>query len=167
MTPPVSVETLPFDTSSQSSIETQVNRLAASDVRVVMFVGTEDGLPSVLASAYKLNLLTNSMWVFSDGVSAETIGGAPGTKDMPAGMPADAMNGAIRVVAAGGTDSNPRWVEYAANFANADFDAINAFVPAQWQSAFATYYSNSRTRGRTPRPPSNGPSATRLETRMP
>ena len=138
-TPPVSVETLPFDKSSQSSIETQVNRLAASDVRVVMFVGTDDGLPSVLASAYEQNLLTNSMWVFSDGVSADSIGGAPGTKEgTAAGMPADAMNGAIRVVAAGGTDSNPRWVEYAANFANADFDAINAFVPAQWQSAFAT-----------------------------
>ena len=76
LTQGVVVTTFPYDASDLAAARGQVGALAATNLRVVLWVGSQQGLPTILDEAYKQDLLggaKGAMWLFTDGASPSDL----------------------------------------------------------------------------------------------
>ena len=72
----VVVTTFPYDASDLAAARAQVVALAATNLRVVLWVGSQQGLPTILDEAYAQDLLggtKGAMWLFTDGASPSDL----------------------------------------------------------------------------------------------
>ena len=98
------VSVFSYDASDKAAIASQVRALAATDLRVVLWVGSDQGIGTVMSTAFEQGLLSagkGALWVFTDGAGPDTIAGSAAAA---ATAPADAVSGAkdryIRYVSA-------------------------------------------------------------------
>ena len=129
------VSAFPYDPEDEANIVSQVRSLAATDIRVVIWVGSEQGLHVVLEEAWRQDLLggdKGAMWLFSDGATVEMVG-VVGADELAAGAPVDAHSGALRVLAVGGVESNPRWASLLSVFPSLSPNYTNSLLPSDWQ----------------------------------
>eukprot|EP00966_Prymnesium_polylepis_P320846 7377205-Prymnesium_polylepis.1 len=128
----VTVSTFPYDASDLAAARQQVVALAATNLRVALWVGSQQALPTIMDEAYKQDLLTSDKgfaWIVTDGASPADVAAVPPGSDAPI----DTHSGILRLLAAGGTADNARWGAFAAAFSSFDLTYHNAMMPGEWQ----------------------------------
>ena len=105
----IEVSVFTYAATDNEAIARKVTELAETNIRVVMWVGSNAGVSAVMTNAYRLGLFDSTkgaMWVVSDGVGPAAI--AEATAGL-ADAPLNAMSGVVRIFAVGGTEDNTRY----------------------------------------------------------
>ena len=98
----VQVSVYTYDPEKKEEIVEKMAALEASKIRVIMWVGSDAGIGTVMTEAYRRGLLDpakGAMWMISDGVGpADIAGSLAGDSDAPT----EAISGCIRIQPVGG-----------------------------------------------------------------
>ena len=98
----VVVSVFTYDPEVREGIVDKVAALEASNIRVIMWVGSDAGIGTVMTEAYRRGLLDpakGAMWVVGDGVGPAAVAGSlAGDSDAPT----EAISGFIRILPVGG-----------------------------------------------------------------
>ena len=96
----ISLTTFPYDASDREAARQQVAHLSSTNIRVVLWVGSQQGLATIMDEAYKQGLFSGTkglMWVVTDGASpADSAALPPGST-----AAINAHSGMLRLIAAG------------------------------------------------------------------
>jgi len=143
------VKTFPFDAESDEQIQRAVESLkqweptnntgCASEegrygcsVNNILFVGFDQQVEAFYEKAVKQGVLVETvpaLVLLSDGVSIIDL-------EKLTGKARNAANGAARILAVGGQNSNPLWRNFTTDWTStpaSDRDAINELLPLEWQ----------------------------------
>jgi ABC-type branched-subunit amino acid transport system substrate-binding protein len=122
------VRTVPFGTSdSPAALRAHVAKLRETNLNVFLLVATVSGVGTILEEAAQLGMLgKGKSWMLSDGITEDTLLALPSaTQGLASGM--------LKVVAAGGTDSNARFQAYLHDWAAYNFSGLDRFVKPWWR----------------------------------
>jgi ABC-type branched-subunit amino acid transport system substrate-binding protein len=123
-----SVPTVPFGGSDgPAALRAQVAKLRATDLNVFLIVAVSASVPTILEEAERMGMLgKGKSWMLSDGITEDTL------LALPAATQAQA-SGMLKVVAAGGTDSNSRFQAYLHDWGAYNFSGLDRFVQPWWR----------------------------------
>ena len=126
----VNVVPFPFSISDNSTIETQIKRLADSQRRIIVVVAVDNrGVSAIVNAALaRGNLLgpgVPTWWFFAD------FGGGFGSLDMAT---RSAIHGSVQIKPTGAVATNPRWASFAKErWQTLQASSFNSMLPANFQ----------------------------------
>jgi hypothetical protein len=105
----IEVGSFPYTQRDEADISQQVTQLASTNIRVVMCVVMGLDVDALLGAALGAGILgVGTMWTFSDSFTAEEFGRT--TNEVR-----QALHGSLRILAAGATEENRLWEQFASD----------------------------------------------------
>jgi len=114
----------------KAEMKMEMGKVAEADINVILLVVNEGMLVDVVDAAMAQkdrDLFNSTMWMVSDGVTSADFKSLTDAGKI-------AMNGTSRVLATGGTKSNPRWQKFSRDWPTFDATAFDAYFTGPWRS---------------------------------
>jgi ABC-type branched-subunit amino acid transport system substrate-binding protein len=121
------VPTVPFrDGDTPDALRAQVAKLGATKLNVFMIIAVSFGVTTIIEEAAQLGLVgKGKSWMLSDGIWEDELVVLPkATQALASGM--------LKVMAAGGIDSNVRYKSYVRDWPAFNFSTLDRFVAPWW-----------------------------------